>query len=300
MNPSGLREKMNGVFAPIATPFAENEDLDLDALRFNLERYAASGLRGFLALGSNGENRSLTEEEKLVALECILKHKGRGQVVMACATYDAQRLTERFLEQAAGLGADMGLVLPPSYFRKQMTDDVLYRYFATVADRSPLPILLYNAPGFCGVALSPGLVGRLAAHPKIVGMKDSASSGIEEFLQYESETFHVLAGSANFLFPAMMKGSLGGTVSLADSFPEIVVELHGYGQARDETRGIPLQERVMRINKAISGKYGVAGVKAAMDLAGLRGGIPRRPLLPLSPGEREQLRRVLLEEGLLR
>jgi len=98
----------------------------------------------------------------------------------------------------------------------------------------------------------------------------------------------------------MMKGSLGGTVSLADSFPEIVVELHGYGQARDETRGIPLQERVMRINKAISGKYGVAGVKAAMDLAGLRGGIPRRPLLPLSPGEREQLRRVLLEEGLLR
>jgi 4-hydroxy-2-oxoglutarate aldolase len=295
-----MRDKLTGVFAPICTPFSDDEAVDDAALRFNLDRYAATGLRGYLALGSNGENRSLTEDEKLAVLATIIEHKGPGQVVMACATYDAQRDTEQFLEHAAGMGADFGLVLSPGYFRKQMTDEVLYRYFSTVAGRSPIPVLLYNAPGFCGVTLSPALVGRLSAHPNIVGMKDSASSGIEEFLRFQSDSFHVLAGSANFLFPAMMGGSPGGTVSMANSFPDIVVELFHCGLSRDEVRGVPLQDRVTGINRSISGKWGVAGVKAAMNLAGYRGGIPRRPLLPLNDGQVEELRRSLAAEGLLR
>jgi len=299
LKPGELRKKMAGVFVPISTPFAEDESVDYDALRFNLERYAVSGVLGYLALGSNGENRSLTEEEKLRVLETIVRHKGAGQVVMACATYDAQRDTERFLAEAADMGADFGLVLSPGYFRKQMTDDVLFRYFSTLADTSPIPLLVYNAPGFCGVTVSPALVGRLAAHPRIVGMKDSATSGIEQFLQFESDCFHVLAGSANFLFPAMMNRSVGGTVSLANSFPAIVMELFRYGQARDEAWGVPLQERVTRINKCISGPYGPSGVKTAMNLAGLIGGRPRRPLLPLTPAQVEAMRNVLVEEGLL-
>jgi 4-hydroxy-2-oxoglutarate aldolase len=299
MKAEGLRAKTAGIFVPISTPFADDEAVDYEGLRFNLERYRASGVLGYLALGSNGENRSLTEEEKLRVLETIVKHKGAGQVVLAGATYDAQRDTERFLKQAADLGADFGLVLSPGYFRKQMTDDVLFRYFATLADTSPIPLLIYNAPGFCGVTVSPALCGRLASHPRIVGMKDSAASGIENFLKFESDTFHVLAGSANFLFPAMMQGSLGGTVSLANSFPTISLELFCCGQQRDEAKGVPLQARVTRINQAISGPYGPAGVKAAMNLAGLRGGRPRRPLLPLTDGQVEEMRQVLVEGGLL-
>jgi 4-hydroxy-2-oxoglutarate aldolase len=294
-----LAAKMSGVFAPISTPFAGDEELDLAALEFNMERYASSGILGYLALGSNGENRSLTEEEKARVLATIVRRKGRGQVVIAGAAYDAQRDTERFLREAADLGADFGLVLSPGYFKKQMTDEVLFRYFSTLADGSPVPILVYNAPGFCGITLSPELVGRLAAHPNIVGMKDSAPSGIENFLRFESPAFHVLAGSANFLFPAMMGGSLGGTVSLANTFPSFVLELFAYGRARDEAHGAPMQQRVTRVNDAISGRFGVPGVKAAMNLAGLRGGIPRRPLLPLPPEEVEKLRRVLVAEGLL-
>jgi len=294
-----LRGRLAGVFAPISTPFSEDEEVDYGALRFNLERYAVSGILGYLALGSNGENRSLTEGERLRVLETIVRHKGRGQVVIAGATYDAQRDTELFLKQAADLGADFGLVLSPGYFRKQMTEEVLYRYFSTLADQSRLPLLIYNAPGFCGVTVSPDLVGRLAGHQNIVGMKDSASSGIEQFLRFESETFHVLAGSANFLFPAMMAGSVGGTVSLANTFPSFVMELFRCGQVRDEEHGRPFQERVTRINHTIAGAYGVSGVKAAMNLAGLKGGIPRRPLLPLTPPQVEEMRKALAEDGLL-
>jgi 4-hydroxy-2-oxoglutarate aldolase len=300
VTPAGLlTARMAGVFVPISTPFAADESVDYSALAFNVERYAASGVLGCLALGSNGENRSLTEEEKYAVLDCIVRHKGPGQVVMAGATYDAQRDTELFLKRAADRGADFGLVLSPGYFRKLMTEDVLFRYFSTVADTSPLPLLLYNAPGFCGVTLTPALVARLAAHPNIVGMKDSASSGIENFLPAQSESFRVLAGSANFLFAAMMGGSVGGTVSLANSFPEVSLELFRYGQARDEARGVPFQERVTRINQAISGPFGPAGVKAAMNLGGFRGGIPRRPLLPLTEAQVAQLRTLFVKEGLI-
>jgi 4-hydroxy-2-oxoglutarate aldolase len=180
-----------------------------------------------------------------------------------------------------------------------MTDDVLYRYFSSLADRARIPLLLYNAPGFCGITLSPDLVGRLAAHPNIVGLKDSASRGIESFLPFQGRSFQVLAGSANFLFPAMVGGSRGGTVSLANSFPQLALQLFRYGQARDGVNGSPLQGRINRINAAISGAHGVAGVKAAMTLAGFRGGIPRRPLLPLEPEQVRELRAMLTAEGLL-
>ena len=164
MDADEIQSKLSGVFAPICTPFAPNEDVDHDALRFNLARYAESGIRGYLALGSNGENRSLAEDEKLSVLDDVVRHKGRGQVVLAGAAYDGQREAERFLAAAADLGADFGLVLSPGYFRKQMTDEVLFRYFSTLADRARIPLLLYNAPGFCGITLSPG-AGRTPGGP---------------------------------------------------------------------------------------------------------------------------------------
>lgn len=293
------RSPLAGIYAPICTPFGQDEDLDTGALRANMARYAASGIHGYLTLGSNGENRSLSEEERLDVLDVVVRNRGAGQVVMAGATYDGQRQAERFLQAAADLGADCGLVLAPGYFRKQMTAEVLYRYFSSLADTAPLPLLLYNAPGFNGLALDPALVERLAVHPNIVGMKDSASSGIEAFLALQGPDFAVLAGSANFLFPAMLAGSPGGTVSLANSFPELALRLFAYGEAHDDVQGPAFQEDVTRINHAISGAYGVPGVKAAMDLAGFVGGIPRRPLLPLDGTQRTALRETLVAEGLL-
>jgi 4-hydroxy-2-oxoglutarate aldolase len=264
-----------------------------------MARYAASGLHGYLALGSNGENRSLTEEERLDALEIVVRHKAAEQLVMAGATYDAQRLTERFLAAAADRGADYGLVLSPNNFRKQMTAEVLYRYFATLADSTPLPLVLYNAPAVNGITLEPDLVARLATHPKIVGMKYTAASGIETFMHLQQPDFAVLAGSASYLFEAMMAGTPGGTVSLANSFPEVALRLYELGRDGDTAEGPRYQAYVSRVNRAISGRYGVSGVKAAMDLAGYAGGTPRRPLLPLEAEARAEMRATLQDEGLL-
>jgi 4-hydroxy-2-oxoglutarate aldolase len=294
--PSG---PLAGVFAPICTPFDRGEAVDHGALRFNLALYATSGLRGYLALGSNGENRSLTERERLRVLGDVVRCRGDGQVVMAGAAYDAERDTRRFIAAAAATGADFALVLPPGYFRRQMTDEVLHGYYSRLADGAPIPLLLYNAPAFCGITLSVPLVARLARHPNIVGMKDSAASGIEDFIPLQSASFLVLAGSANFLFPAMLGGSVGGTVSLANAFPAVALRLFELGRAGDTVRGEPYQAFVTRVNHAISGTHGVPGVKAAMTLAGFRGGLPRRPLMALEDAQVAALRELLVAEGLL-
>ena len=151
-NTRELLGKMAGVFVPISTPFADDEEVDYDALKFNLERYAPSGVLGYLALGSNGENRSLTEEEKLRVLATIVRHKGAGQVVMACATYDAQRDTERFL-QAGGR--------PGGGFRP----GALARLFPQADDRRrPVPLLLHSGGHFAHPAAHLQRAGLLRRH----------------------------------------------------------------------------------------------------------------------------------------
>jgi 4-hydroxy-2-oxoglutarate aldolase len=299
MEPFELCSKLSRVFVPITTPFAGDEEIDYGALEFNLESYASTGVQGFSALGSNAESKCLTEEEKLRVLTIIGKRKRKGHVLMACAAYEAQRDSERFFKQAAGLGADFGRLQAPSFFAKQMTAAVLYRFFRTVADTSPIPLLIYNAPKFCGFALAPELVGRLSAHPNIVGIKNSAPGSTEAFLSFAGEKFHVLAGSVNFLFPAMMSGAVGGTTSLASVFPGLVQRLFEYGAAHDKRGGVPLHEKANRISQLVSGTYGVSGLKAAMSLAGFRGGMPRRPLLPLTDEQRDHLRSALIGEGVL-
>lgn len=287
-----------GIYAPICTPFAADESLDLEALRFNMARYAESGIHGYLAIGSNGENRALSEEERRQVLEVVVRHKGPGQLVMAGATYDAQRDTERFLADAAAIGADHGLVLAPGYYKKLMTSEVLHRYYASLADTSPLPLIVYNAPGISGVTMAPELVDRLADHPNVAGMKYTATTDIETYVSLQRPGFDVLAGSANILREAMSYGSPGGTVSLANAFPALALGLYERCHT-DAPDAADYDEYVTRVNAAISGRGGVASVKAAMELAGYRGGIPRRPLLPLDDAGVAELRAALEAEGVL-
>lgn len=290
-------KRLSGVFAPITTPFETAEEIDTKSLEENLARYEQTELAGYLALGSNGENRSLTEEEKLHVLQRVCC--GSTKTVIAGIIYEAQKTALRFIDQAAEAGAHFVLVQSPGYFKKMITEPLLMRYFTAVADHSPLPVLLYNAPGFNGITLRYELLAELSEHSNIVGMKDSSPNGMERSTELERDDFHVMAGSVSTLFPGMLRGSPGGTVSLANYLPDMAVELWNYGNSRDEERGRPLHERIVAMNKAISGSHGIAGVKAAMDLTGYSGGAPRLPLLPLNPGSVEQLKQTLLREGVL-
>lgn len=292
-------EKLSGVFLPIITPFNADGKVDEAALISNMHYYAKTDINGYLALGSNGENRCLREDEKRRVLEIILEHKAASQTVMTGCMYDSTDMTIEFMRIAKQMGSGFATLLSPSYFRKQMTHDVLVDYFTECADSVDIPCLLYNAPGFTGVTLLPETVKELAGHPNIVGIKDSASEGIEHFCPMASSTFAVMAGSANFFYPSIKLGVCGGIVSMANIVPDVGLNLYRNGLYGRDAFADEYHEKMKNTNRRISGVYGVAGVKAAMDLVGLAGGYPRRPLKRLEGDDREAVKRALQEAELL-
>ena len=295
-----METKLMGVFAPIATPFKEDGAVDYEGLAYNVKKYAEAGLKGYLALGSNGENKSLTNDEKLKVLKTIIDNKGEGQTVMAGCIFESTFETIMMAKEMEKLGPDYLTLLPPNYFKKQMTDDVLYKYFTDVAESVNTPCLIYNAPQYAGgVGLSVNLIKRCAQHPNIVGVKDSSTGNMANICFAVRDKFTVVSGSVTNFLECMMLGGSGGVLSLSDSFPEPCVELYNYIVARDWEKAIALNDRLLRINKVIGGGGGVPAVKYAMELHGLHGGYPRLPLLPMPEEKKEGFRAQLKEFGLI-
>ncbi len=293
-------KKLMGVFAPITTPFTDDGEVDYKGLEKNMNFYASSGINGYLALGSNGENKSLTNDEKLKVLEVILKNKAADQTVMAGCIFESTKETIEMAKAFEKLGPEFLTLLPPSYFKKQMTDPVLYKYFTDVANAVDVPCMLYNAPQFCGgTTLSIPLIKQLAEHPNIVGIKDSSTGNIESILFAVRDRFNVMAGSANFFMTALLLGGTGGVISLANAFPAITIELYKLIKEKKYEEAIACNDKVLQLNKSVSGKGGVAAVKYAMDLAGLAGGKPRLPLLPIGDDIKESIKAKLQEGGLI-
>jgi 4-hydroxy-2-oxoglutarate aldolase len=294
------RQKLSGVFAPVVTPF-QNDQPDLDALAFNLRKLHQTDLTGYLALGSNGEIESLTDEERLLVLEVFAQEKG-DKVVMVGTGCESTKETIEKSHVAAQMGFDYVSLLTPHYHAKQMDGPTLRRYYERVAEAVSVPVLLYNAPQFAGgVQIPPKTIADLSRHPNIVGMKDSAATGPGRFLAEldPDEDFSVLAGGINFFYSSLHVGATGGVLSLANVVPDACTELYDlfargmYDRARELSAGL------IRLNQAISGAWGVAGVKAAMDLVGLRGGRPREPLMPVPTEAITQIKQALMNEGFL-
>jgi 4-hydroxy-2-oxoglutarate aldolase len=296
---SNVRERLQGIFVPIATPFKENEDLDTDALTHNLALYGDTALRGCLVLGSNGECKSLDEAEKATVLETVFADASERLTITVGVMYEASRYAERFIRRIADLGADFALVQSPSYFRKQMTDDALYAYFSGLADRAPIPLLIYHCPGFNGITLSFDLLEKLSEHPNIAGMKDSTPGCDLSIMQLNRDSFHVMAGSVAKLSDFVQHGSVGGTISVANYAPALAVELYQCLSKHGSAGCADLNRKVIAMNQSVSGHLGVPGVKVAMNLLGFQGGISRRPLLPLQADQIKGIESALAEAGVL-
>jgi len=292
------RNSLKGVFAPVVTPFQDDE-LRLDWLEENLSRLVKTDLGGFLALGSNGEFKSLGDAEKLEIVKTFVKLKGE-KALMVGTGCESTRETIDLTNRMADAGADFASILPPHYFASRMDEKRIISHYREVAENSRIPVLLYNIPRLAsGVSISTGAARVLSSHPNIRGIKDSGGASVFSFLAVLPGDFCVLAGSAAYFLPAVLLGAAGGIISLANVFPEICCELYALGITGNPDAALELHGRILQANSAVSGKAGVAGVKAAMDLAGYRGGAPRRPLEPLAEEEREAMRTRLKELGLL-
>jgi len=291
-----------GIIVPVTTPFDPvTGDVAPVHFRDNLRRWLAHPLDGFLLFGSTGEGilLELEEKERLLGYARDVVPSDRSIVVGVSAESTRSAIAQS--RRLAEAGADAVLVHPPIYFGSVLTDASLRDFYVALADESPIPVLVYNMPKYTRINLEPGLVGELARHPNVAGMKDS-SGDLKRFAAYSEACAGecgLLVGSGAMLYGALELGAAGGIVALGLLAPAECVALYRAFMAGDGATAGRIQERIGPVHAEIVGRLGVPGVKAALDLLGYAGGKTRPPLGNLASRDREEVARVLQRAGLL-
>lgn len=290
-----------GIFPPIPTPFDAGGDIDLEALNANLQRWSEYGLAGYVVMGSNGEAVHCDPAEKVAVWETARAAIPRDKLLIAGTGAESTRQTIALTQRAAGAGADAALIVTPHYYAGKMTAEALVRYYQDVADASPIPVMIYNVPKFTQVDMGVAALARAAQHPNIIGMKETGGNitKMGDTVRLAPPDFQLLAGSAGFLFAGLALGAVGGILALANIAPQVCLDIYRLFREGNWRQGAEVQRRMIPVNAAVTAGFGIAGLKAAMDMLGFYGGPVRPPLLDLDEGERQALRAILAAGGVL-
>ncbi len=291
----------DGVFIPVTTPF-RGDDVAADQLAANLKKYNATALNGYVVLGSTGEFPMLSEAERDRVLVAAREAIPRDRAFIAGTGTNGTLQTIRQTKRAAEIGADAAIVITPHYFTNGFAKpEAQIRHYLAVADASPIPVLMYNFPVNTGINLAAETVARIAGHANVCGIKDSSGNipQCAQIIDQTPKTFHVLVGAAAALLPALAIGAAGGILALGDISPREWCDVYALAKAGrwDEARAIAA--RMMAADRGIPGRYGIGGLKAALELQGYYGGPCRAPLTTPDGDAIEDIKEVLATAGLL-
>jgi 4-hydroxy-2-oxoglutarate aldolase len=294
-------KKLKGLFPPITTPFV-NDELTFDKLAFNIQLWNETELSGYVVMGSNGESVFLTKEEKLQLVAKTKEYSSNDKLIIAGTGSDSIKETIELTNKSAELGADFALILTPSFYKSEMKHSSYVRYFTQIAESVKIPVIIYNVPKFTGVDIEAETVAELSLHKNIVGIKNSSENARQnsEFVSMTHSDFSVLVGTASMLFSGITSGATGGIAALANIAPNECVQIQKLIIAGNLKEALVLQQKMIPINKAVTAKFGVAGLKAAMDMLGYFGGDPRAPLSSLNGNDKKTLEQILTNAGLLK
>lgn len=298
---SGAKLDFAGMYPPIPTSFKPDESVDYDALKKNMDAWNKFGLRGYIVQGSNGEYKVMNVEERVEVIRAAKAACAKDKLIVAGCGMDGTKQTIELGRRMADAGADALLVITPKAPRR--AEDALEDHFKAVADSVPVPVLLYNMPRLSGVDMSAAQVVKFAKHPNIVGFKDSGGN-IEKFAMIRDlmgpdfQDFALLAGSAGFLLPAMSVGAVGGVCALANVAPAPLLEIMQLFRSGKLEEAAALQSKMAAPNVAVTSKYGVAGLKHALDKIGLAGGRVRAPQMELTANEKADVEAILKRAGI--
>lgn len=291
-----ISSPLGGVIAPVVTPFdSTGESLDLPGFTANIRAHIEAGLTGIVVAGSTGEAALLSESERTALLEHARDVVPRDRWLIAGVGAESTQLTVTRARAAGAIGVDAILVVAPHYYPQSGTADALIAHYSRIADASPVPVLLYNIPQYMHYNLPAAAVQRLAQHPNITGMKDSGGdlSVLAGFLRAQSPTFSVLTGNASTLQAALAAGVRGGILAIAIFAPGLALGLIEAMRAGRTADAAAIQGQLIPLGREIVAAFGPAGVKAAADAVGLRGGVPRSPLQPLGADAVERITRLV-------
>ncbi|HWS29567.1 MAG TPA: dihydrodipicolinate synthase family protein [Clostridia bacterium] len=292
--------QLKGVFSPIVTVFDETGNIRLQDMIGNILRYNETPLSGYMPLGSNGEFMSLTDDEAFLVLDTVGEHKLPEKVMVGGCGRESAYKTIRFIKAAALHGLDYAFLLPPHYFLSRMDDEALLRYYLEVAEHSPIPLVVYNAPKFAaGLTISPQVMHQLAAHDNIAAIKNSSMVHNRPYMQAVAGLgTQVLAGNILSFFDGLAEGAAGAVLSTACYLPEACCEIYHLFQKGKTGAARTLHARLTSLSAASVGPMGVAGVKCAMMLRGYCGGHVRNPLRDATEDERALIMRCLSQNEL--
>jgi 4-hydroxy-2-oxoglutarate aldolase len=285
---------------PLTTPFdAGTGDVAPVLLRNNGRALLDAGVSGLVACGSTGEAALLSDQEYRQVIAWLRDVVPDDRWLIAGAGRESTRATVAACDAAAEEGADAVMVRPPAYYGPTLPPAALAEHFRRVADASPIPVLLYNIPKYTHVTLPHTLFAGLSEHQNIIGAKDS-SGDLKLFAAYRDAApqWALLVGSGARYYAALELGASGGVLAVACYAAPIAVRVGQAFAEGDRAGAGAAQEVLTPLSKEVVEKFGVPGVKAAMDAAGLAGGRVRPPLLDL--GEPDRSRIAGLVTGALR
>lgn len=293
-------KKVTGIFAPIATAFKDSGEVDYDVFAQNVASFGQTKLAGLVVLGSNGEFTLLSQEEKVQLVKEARKNLPETKSVIAGTGCESFRETVELTKKCADAGAAVALVVTPHYYKRDMNEAALEKFYTTLADVSPIPVMIYNMPGNAGVNVPSSLTVKLSAHPNITGIKDSGGNivQISEVLAKATKEFSVFAGSGSYLLATLMLGGVGGTLAVANVVPNYCAEIQENYEKGNIDRARTMQLALLPLNAAVTSRFGIGGMKAAMDIVGYKGGLPRLPILPATEETRKEITRIIDELGI--
>lgn len=269
---------LKGILLPTTTPFNHDGRISTPDITVNIKQWSARGVIGFVILGSTGERVHLDEREYLEVIET--SRAATDSILIAGAGQQSTINTIKEINSAARAGAEAVLVITPYFYRPAMTQETLVNYYMAVADAAPVPVLLYSMPPLTGIKIEPETVARLSEHPNIMGVKDSSNDveGFRRTVALCPPDFAVMTGNGTVLLDALRAGATGGILAVGCVVPEVCVEIFRLFATGELEHAERLQTELTPLASAVTTKYGIAGLKAALDLAGYRGGSVRAPL----------------------
>lgn len=285
--------EFKGVFAPIPIPFKADESVDYDSLSKNLDKWIASSLTGVVMPGSNSEAPYINDQERAEIWKVVgEKFKTSSKLFIAGTGLETTKDTIQQTLLSAQYGACATLIVPPNYYKGQMTHEVLVKHYTAVADASPIPVFVYNVPQFSGIDFTLDTLLAMAEHPNIVGIKDSSSNILKmtSLLSHRPD-FIVFAGTGGAVLPFLSVGSPGNITAFANFGSESISKIMDAFAAGDMLQARKLQLAITALNTCVTSKYGIPGLKYAMDQLGYYGGPSRRPLLPVSQSAKAEIDR---------
>lgn len=292
-----MNGRPSGLLVPITTPFdAQTGDVAPVSLRDNARALLEAGVEGIVAAGSTGEAALLNEQEYRQVIGWLHDVVPDDRWLLAGAGKESTRATIAACVAASEEGADAVLVRPPAYYGPSLPPQALVEHFRRVADASPLPVLLYNIPKYTHLTLPDTLFGALAEHENIAGAKDS-SGDLKLFAAYRdaAPNWAMFVGSGSSYYAALELGAVGGVLAVACYAAPIAVRVGQAFADGDRAAAGAGQEVLTPLNKEIVQRFGVPGVKAAMDAAGLKGGPVRPPLMDVPDADRARIRTLVTD-----